>query len=1627
MAPKYQMYSGFAVKDALATAGAPRYKSEFQEGEPPVEFFTQAPKNSTAFFSILFGTRPFRFVENPTREREGYYWWAAEIQRVCDELRRNLPDVCRRIETPRSYWDLYKYFDAYDIYYRGAQNLWNVINTLVFENEYAQRIVENEQKMEIERFMPLFEHLASEHLRRPGMQIKLLTWDSNRQQDLLKVWTAYELQIFEGYEKYPDHFLGAIRAIFVRCYENLRKGTGSLASCLAPMVASKELASLRCYLQSKEISDDPFMDKFAIPNKIINGIVIVDGTSETAARKAKHEAAIASHKLTFPSVVQGNGAPGPSPPKWVPANDGSPLPHESSGTTHRDSITERCLSAPSIGGDPAQILSGPVAEEARVYPGDNHEVDKRLMGCPKPTSPKDTGDKTPKSANVLQTGIPASDGCLSQVPTNMYHSLPNQSGHGRLSPVQQRTLPPIPKFVPDTVPSHQKSGTRDRGMSQGPFAHQIPPYAIKQQHTEGPSPILYPQPANVRAGYTNVDRHYSQVEPPTVTNSSGGSGQHNSDPSTRNYSNGKWQQIGSDDIHGPKAIFRKGSTHDDPTDQNHRVGQWQRKEYNNTDRRTSFASNNGNYHQLTTPRPQQFTIHTGPRQTDRGLAITGGMTGHISNEVRCVNAEKSINIRTKFDPCHCTRCIDKDRTIFVNRLREGINQTGGGLERLKQHFSKFGPVDSVTSLSNNFTSVHVKFANVRSAIAAVRTEPEVELNDLGDRPLRVQFRTGSQFFVPLVPHYARNFAYDRDNRDHPTQNARVMMPQPQSDGPSNGMVPVNSWHHPSLPGQQTISPSSVPFEDQSPSTNFDDISRFAGDQANQTSTQSGREMTETRRLSYSKMTSPVITPHPIHGLVVVDAKDTGGMASYRGKHIPRFEGILSGGNSQGSIRNTPDLTHNVNTSHRATNHTTPDETAKPDDSSPQTAIAPSHSQDSLTRVPENEESAKPDEGLSIDYGTVRIRPGKVRYMAIPSAWRQESTPPQDERETGSQYLEIASRCGLTPITKASRPILPLTENFRETVSIERCSEYATTSPLHESDRNKVSAAGEHLSGPSDSHSHIKRKASEADGSEKAPDQPSLKKKHSGSDQLAETGNQQHEQQAGETVKTKKKKKKNKNRQNQPAQPAMVEDSSTTAAPFAAQTFQPAIPASFLPPYPHQQTHRREASHIPEPVYVRVPPTPPSRPDDSEPFPAYRDLMSGPQFPLRGHASESGHNRSISSNASTVINIYGFSPRNYRLNPGAQNFVPDPGHRDSLSTMNPQVFSPQEGSHAFRSPVRATQEAPQSRPPARIRRSDAYMSVLSQRVPQNPTSARSSTGSKEETGNSKGTHNKDETVLTSKDDNASKVNTSSAKQGGGGGGKGKGKSKNAKAGRNDQKNAVQDRKGKSTESKDATPKKVEARYAEVLKQNLPVSDNKKQHAVVGPRLDESSTKGIKIDQQEKGKGKEVSQPEKKPIESTTAAEAKPKNDHTSLEDLSIANPSETKPHPTPCTSGPSTSTSTSSTTKPPKQGKAKNPKKEGVGTTQQQQHSPIAGPRTINTDNKSESSTTLQRDELEPRLEDPRDEVLDLISEKPNKPRPALAPIPLYSFPGSTVGKKAGKQTQLDTKDMIDDVGERKGG
>lgn len=229
MAPKYSLYSGFTVDQAMEMAGSPPSNDQYLAGEPPVDFFTQPPRDCAAIFSTGNGTRPFRFVKDPRYERDGSYWWAAEIQKTCDGLRRHIPGLCRNIESPRDFWDLYKYFDAVDIYERGAQNLWNVINMLVWENNYADQAVEHKLKAQTEYNMPLFEVLSAKLMTKSGIQDKLSRWNQEKQPDILQVFTARELvSAFVNYDEYPEHFLQAIRGIMKKHHEALQKG-GSLA------------------------------------------------------------------------------------------------------------------------------------------------------------------------------------------------------------------------------------------------------------------------------------------------------------------------------------------------------------------------------------------------------------------------------------------------------------------------------------------------------------------------------------------------------------------------------------------------------------------------------------------------------------------------------------------------------------------------------------------------------------------------------------------------------------------------------------------------------------------------------------------------------------------------------------------------------------------------------------------------------------------------------------------------------------------------------------------------------------------------------------------------------------------------------------------------------------------------------------------------------------------------------------------------------------------------------------------------------------------------------------------------------------------------------------------------------
>ncbi|KAI1427148.1 hypothetical protein F5Y12DRAFT_712484 [Xylaria sp. FL1777] len=1294
MAPKYSLYSNFTITDALEEAGEPQDDAQFQAGEPPVTFFTQPPKDSAAVFSTLFGMRNFRFVDNPTYEREGKYWWAAEIQRVCDELRRNLPDVCRDIEAPQSYWDLYQYFDAYDIYYRGAQNLWNVINTLIFENQYVQEVVGKEQRMQTEQYMPLFKSLVAKFMRSRKIQMKLLRWDEENQPDILKALTIYDLRhCFVAYEKYPEHFLEAIRIIFREHYEALRKG-GSLATRLDstedPSIEIEEqLSALQCYLD--EASDDPFMDKFEISNRIINGIVIVDGTSQTAARKAGYRPSIHSAKNSKRyQAIQGNGADEQPPALDVPAKDVT-LCHENGNGVHIAagiSVPQRCSSAPIIEGGLASIRGDPAPEKVRVYANDDHEVDKKLMGCEKPLDPSTTSADTQITTNIPQAEMYPPDSRFKQnlpimnqpVPPICHHTSGPVSHH-ESAPSPHPVVPSSSTFVPDPLPPPEFSEGRGRGMSHGAFANQFPTYALSQQYMQGPLPTMqqmqYSGPVHMQpngGGYTmnapppyiqtGMRQHYNA--PPAFADGVGSSMEHKRNSGTQNRSNGKWQHVGSDDLHGPKVVFLRESIHSQES-YNQRAGQWQGKEPDEPGRRTSTSSTSSGYRRFSNARPQQYNNHVPPRQPEPWISSTGSHPptpaglGHSSSRDWCVNAGKPYNRTTKFDPCPCTKCSDNDRTIYISRLRDGYLDDDGNIERLKQRFSKFGKVESVIPLKTYSNSARIKFTNPQSTVAAVHTEPQMHIDGMGDRPISVQFQLGSQFYTPRT---SNNYASDSRN-GYFTRNALqeqgAQIPKLPNTRLSNSNVYLQpiQYNTSSTKTSGGISDPIVPIGPYS-DIKLNAAAECAMDVLDRAATQSGFGERDHERASY---TGPGLgqtgTLQPLHGLASTAARDINGAASHHPIHSSQFDGT-----TEDLVRNITDLTQEIITSRQAGN---PNNVVQLGNNAPQSEIPSGNGQSSLGQLPKNGDLAKLDEESGIDYGTVRIRPEKARYVAIPSDWQQSLAPLNSIQRPESQSLRIAAQNGKAPAANTTNQIsLPLPSATESNPQVQITTGEITTGPQPK-DENTMSSDNKYTNKHLDISAHAKRKASDTDRDEKSSDLVSPKKKVA---KVIQPDGPLPESQGPQPNSGKKKKNGNKNRQS-PVTELPAPETPPTTTPYETQTFQPVIAASQLPQYPQGTVQEAglgaSSPHGSKPICAKMPPTNQKTSYNGiEPFPTYRDGMSGSRRPIHGNRNNTtdlAPNLSISSNASTIIQDSSNGKLN-GLNPGAHNFTPSPPRKSA---------------------------------------------------------------------------------------------------------------------------------------------------------------------------------------------------------------------------------------------------------------------------------------------------------------------------------------------------------------------------
>ncbi|KAI1411368.1 hypothetical protein F5Y13DRAFT_165568 [Hypoxylon sp. FL1857] len=217
MAPSYANQP-FTVEEAIAAAGPPPsfevYGYEFVwQGEPPREFFENIHWDyAHAIFSTNNGETTFRRVKEPLNVRDVEIWDAAKIQAYADELRSKFSSQCKYIRNLEGYDGLYIYWDAHDIYHRGALNLWRVIHHMVFENIHIRAELFDSTSNWIESYVE--EVLADEDNR-----VKLREWNFETG-DIMTAFQDGELEQLDGLEQF--HYT-VLRGILLTRYMALRR------------------------------------------------------------------------------------------------------------------------------------------------------------------------------------------------------------------------------------------------------------------------------------------------------------------------------------------------------------------------------------------------------------------------------------------------------------------------------------------------------------------------------------------------------------------------------------------------------------------------------------------------------------------------------------------------------------------------------------------------------------------------------------------------------------------------------------------------------------------------------------------------------------------------------------------------------------------------------------------------------------------------------------------------------------------------------------------------------------------------------------------------------------------------------------------------------------------------------------------------------------------------------------------------------------------------------------------------------------------------------------------------------------------------------------------------------------
>ncbi len=116
--------------------------------DPCLTFYLNMPHDAPAHFSTEFGQREKRGFAGCTTlpARSPTHWTSLKVHEKACVLRNKYPLECMKIEEPFGWMDLYKHFDAQDLYEYGAYNIWNIIKSLAAENSNSLGPVPAEPK-----------------------------------------------------------------------------------------------------------------------------------------------------------------------------------------------------------------------------------------------------------------------------------------------------------------------------------------------------------------------------------------------------------------------------------------------------------------------------------------------------------------------------------------------------------------------------------------------------------------------------------------------------------------------------------------------------------------------------------------------------------------------------------------------------------------------------------------------------------------------------------------------------------------------------------------------------------------------------------------------------------------------------------------------------------------------------------------------------------------------------------------------------------------------------------------------------------------------------------------------------------------------------------------------------------------------------------------------------------------------------------------------------------------------------------------------------------------------------------------------------------------------------------------